>query len=272
MASTKLPENPAHTEALTRFKTALDEGTITEEEYRAVRSWEERLHEARTYLMSLAVEVENYGMGQFFQAVIIAQWALLRQRDLRPTIHDGYMSYEKPEDASGTEPAPPKFVVPTMWIEVPQPDHERAILERIWGAEDVRAAPTLMVDIGGVLSALREGTILGQIMQPVRSNNIPIRYWREKVAPFPEKRVEICEAQSRNWKFVAAHPARYFKFGMPTMIRDQLLKVMRHVEHGDPTTVQYIGNRTEKTDADSKEAPRPDAVDTAQPAGSDRTA
>lgn len=242
-----LAENPAHILAIETYNSARERNTIDEKVFMSLIQWEARLHEARSYLALAKVELENHGLGPYLPAIIIFQWGFLRDRGFAPKIIRGYMSYDIDKKDSSKEQEKmqkPDFVVPTLWIEIEQPSTLVPILQNIWGELHPRASPKLMCDLSGVTAWLREGIVLGQVLRPGIDLETHIRYWRTKVADFPEEKHKLCIAQEQNWDFIATYPEKYFKFGMEDQLRKQVLQVARRVEYGDPGKVQYFDHQT----------------------------
>jgi hypothetical protein len=250
-------ENGLIDDLASKVSAAAEAGTISREESESVSIWIGILSEARAYLAKLLLYLENYSINHHAIMTASFTWAVLSANVTEPTtLRSGWVLPEE-----GTESSTPAAAIPHLWCLTRQPEGVVSVLSRVLGPDHVLAQPTLMTDLGGFnVSYLVDAVILGQRLRvavPGKSAPYPSA---ERLVMLPEwtdyeseqSRRESRElitkhsstpaqrAMAENWRFVAAHPRDYLKWGISTEVRSFFYPHLAALLNSDPTKLEYI--------------------------------
>jgi hypothetical protein len=223
-----------------RAHEALRAGRISKSEYESAQIMEERMIQAKRYLLALLVNLENAGLSRNAFTVSIAAMDIIMWIYDEFTTADielvaGYFSHPAENH---------RFVWPHMWVETKH-SYFAHLWKKITGMDSPESRVTRMTDLAGGTKDLRDAVIMGQALA-LDERSVQLRYYRSKPAglDFKKGKRDACMRAEKNNAFVRRKPLMWASLLDPR-VAQMFEEAIRRTKTQDPRQLQLKRSQEE---------------------------
>lgn len=227
---------------LDRAADALRAGRITRAELEHIQIIEERIIQAKRYLLALLVNLENAGLSRNAFTVSVAAMEIIMW------IYDEFSSDDVQLVAGYfSHPAEQhRHVWPHMWVETKH-RYFAQMWKKITGCGDdaPEARVVRMTDLAGGTKDLRDAVIMGQAVA-LDERSVQLRYYRTKPKnlDFKKGKRDACARAEKNNAFVKRKPALWSTLLDPR-VAQMFQEAIRRTKTHDPRQLQLRRSQEE---------------------------